>query len=167
MSITVQPPRVTSPRELLVDDLKRLLTVESTLAKTILPKLISEVGDDELKSSLEQHLEETRMHVENVKKSMQELGADESGKDAPALDGLKQEHDSGISEVSPDLRDSFDTGAAIGSEHYEIAIYTSAVLLAEAADERKVAKLLGENLDQEFAALSKLETIAERLAKNA
>jgi ferritin-like metal-binding protein YciE len=164
--MSVRPPTVTSPRELLVDDLKRLLTVETTLAKTMLPKLIEEVSDDELKSALEEHLEETRTHADNVKQSLQELGEDEAGKDAPALDGLKREHDSGISEVAPDLRDSFDAGAAIGTEHYEIAIYSSALLLAQANGGGKVAKLIGENLDQEFAALRKLEAISERLAKS-
>ena len=33
--------------------------------------------------------------------------------------------------------------------------------------ESEVEELPGENLDQEFAALTKLEAIAERLAKNA
>jgi ferritin-like metal-binding protein YciE len=162
--MSVRTPSVTSSRDLLVDDLKRLLTVETTLAKTMLPKLIEEVSDDELKSALEAHLDETRAHVDNVKAPLQELGQDEGGKDAPALEGLKREHDSGISEVAPDLRDSFDAGAAIGTEHYEIAIYSSAVLLAEANGDGKVATLLEENLDQEFAALKKLEAISERLA---
>jgi ferritin-like metal-binding protein YciE len=163
--MSVRAPSVTSPRELLVDDLKRLLTVETTIAKTMLPKLIEEVSDDELKSALEEHLDETRTHADNVKKSLHELGVNEGGKDAPALDGLKREHDSGISEIAPDLRDSFDAGAAIGTEHYEIAIYSSALLLAEAHGDGEVAKLLGENLEQEFAALKKLEGISERLAK--
>jgi ferritin-like metal-binding protein YciE len=166
MSVSIQPPRVTSPRDLLADDLKRLLTIESALAKTMLPKLIEEVDDDELKSALEKHLDETRAHVENVKKALHELDESESGKDAPALEGLKQEHDSGIADVAPELRNAFDTGAAIGSEHYEIAIYSSAVLIAESLGESKVGELIGKNLEQEFAALQKLEKIAERLAKS-
>ena len=164
--MSFEPPRLSSPRELLVDDLKRLLTIETTLAKTMLPKLIQEVSDDELKLALEQHLGETRTHADNVKQSLGELDEAEGGKDAPALEGLKQEHDSGIAQVVPALRDSFDAGAAIGTEHYEIAIYSSAVLIAESLGEGKVAKLLSDNLDQEFAALMKLETIAERLAKS-
>jgi ferritin-like metal-binding protein YciE len=164
--MSVRAPSVTSPRDLLVGDLKRLLTVETTLAKTMLPKLIEEVSDDELKSALKEHLDETRAHAENVKRSLQELGEDEGGKDAPALEGLKREHDSGISEVGPDLRGSFDAGAAIGTEHYEIAIYSTALLLAEANGDGKVAELFGKNLEQEFAALKKLEAISERLAKS-
>ena len=62
--MSFEPPRLSSLRELLVDDLKRLLTIETTLAKTMLPKLIQEVSDDELKLALEQHLGETRTHAQ-------------------------------------------------------------------------------------------------------
>lgn len=163
MSAPPQPPRVTTPRELLVDDLKRLLTVETMLARTMLPKLIQEVQNDELKSALQQHHGETEQHVTNVQQAFQALGETPEGKDAPGLLGLKEEHESGISEVAPAVREAFDAGAAIGSEHYEIAIYSTALLLAKSLGEQRVESLLGSNLDQEFAALKKLETIAEKL----
>ena len=159
------PPRLRSPRELLLDDLGRLLTVERMLAKAILPKLVQEVQDEELKTALEEHLGETRRHVEHLRQAFAELEEEPAGKDAPGLEGLKQEHDEGVGQVAPSLRDVFDAGAAIGSEHYEIAIYSGAVLLAEGTGEKKVASLLKTNLDQEFAALKKLETHAERLAQ--
>ena len=163
--MSIAPPRVRSTRELLVDDLQRLLTVETTLAKVMLPKLMGEVEDDELKSALEQHLDETRTHGEKLAQAFQALGEEKAGKDAPGLDGLKHEHDEGARQISPALRDGFDAGAAIGSEHYEIAIYSTALLLAESLGEQEVATALGENLEQEFAALKKLERIAERLAR--
>jgi ferritin-like metal-binding protein YciE len=161
---TPQPPRITSQRELLLDDLKRLLTVETMLARTMLPKLIQEVQNDQLKSALQQHHGETKQHVTHVQQAFEKLGEQPEGKDAPGLEGLKQEHESGVSAVAPAVRESFDAGAAIGSEHYEIAIYSSAILLARAAGEQEVESLLGTNLEQEFAALKKLETIAEKLA---
>jgi ferritin-like metal-binding protein YciE len=161
---TPQPPRITSPRELLLDDLKRLLTVETMLARELLPKLIQEVQNDDLKSALEQHHDETKQHVTNVQEAFQALGAEPEGKAAPGFEGLKTEHESGVSAVGPALRESFDAGAAIGSEHYEIAIYSTALLLARSSGEQKVASLLTANLDQEFAALKKLERIAEKLA---
>ena len=164
MSAAPQPPRLTSTRELLLMDLKRLLTVEELLAKVMLPKLVQEVQDDALKRALEEHLQETRGHVEQLKHAFALLREKPAGADAPGLEGLKQEHDSGIQKVAPALRDGFDAGAAIGSEHYEIAVYSSALLLAQAAAS-EVAEILSGNLDDEFAALRKLETIAERLAR--
>ena len=162
---TPQPPRVNSPRELLLDDLKRLLTVETMLARTMLPKLIQEVQNSDLKSALQQHHEETKQHVKKVEQVFEQLGEKPQGKDAPGLEGLKQEHASGVSQVSASLRESFDAGAAIGSEHYEIAIYSSAVLIAESLGEQEAAQLLGANLEQEFTALKKLEGIAQQLAQ--
>ncbi len=163
---TPQPPRVTTTRELLVLDLKRLLTVEETLAKVMLPKLLQEVQDEELKTALEEHLEQTRQHADNLREAFEKLGETPAGEDAPGLDGLKQEHESGVEKVAPALRDGFDAGAAIGSEHYEIAVYSSALLVAQEVSS-DVAGVLRENLDEEFAALKKLETIAERLAHEA
>ena len=163
--MTVAPPRLRSPRELLVDDLQRLLAVETTLAKVMLPKLIEEVEDDELKSALEQHLGETRTHAETLARAFDALGEEKAGKDAPGLEGLKHEHDDDVTQISPALRDGFDAGAAIGSEHYEIAIYSTALLIAESLGEEEVVTVLGDNLVQEFAALKKLEGIAERLAR--
>src|SRR3954465_15608303 len=146
----------------------------------MLPKLIQEVENENLKSALEQHHEETKQHVENVQQVFQQLGEQPEGKEAPGLEGLKQEHESGVAEVAPALRASFDAGAAIGTEHYEIAIYSSAVLLAGslgeqeaggllggAPGEKEGASLLGTNLEQEFAALKKLEGIAQQLAQQA
>jgi ferritin-like metal-binding protein YciE len=163
--VIASPPRLRSPRELLLDDLGRLLTVETMLAKVMLPRLVQEAQDEELESALEEHLGETRRHVEHVRQAFAELEESPTGKEAPGLEGLKQEHDDGVGQVAPSLRDMFDAGAAIGSEHYEIAIYSGAVLLAEGAGEKNVAGLLKANLDQEFAALKKLETLAERLAQ--
>jgi ferritin-like metal-binding protein YciE len=131
----------------------------------MLPRLVQEAQDEELESALEEHLGETRRHVEHVRQAFAELEESPTGKEAPGLEGLKQEHDDGVGQVAPSLRDMFDAGAAIGSEHYEIAIYSGAVLLAEGAGEKNVAGLLKANLDQEFAALKKLETLAERLAQ--
>jgi ferritin-like metal-binding protein YciE len=164
---TPVPPTVKSPRDLLVDDLKRLLTVETTLAKMLLPKLMAEVQNDELKSALQHHHEETKQHVENVRQAFRQLGVEPEAKEAQGLEGLAQEHASGMGAVAPSLRETFDAGAAIGTEHYEIAIYSGALLLATSIGNDEVAELLGSNLEQEFAALKKLEGIAERLAQRA
>lgn len=161
---TPLPPRLTTPRDLLLDDLKRLLTVETTLAKVMLPKLLQEVQNTELKSVLEQHQAETKQHAGNVQQAFEHLGATPEGKDAPGLEGLKAEHESGISEVAPALRESFDAGAAIGSEHYEIAIYSSILPVVSKVSPGGVFETLRRNLEHEFTAMRKLEVIAERLA---
>ena len=59
-------PEINSPKELFLHELGDILYVERKLAHEVLPKLIGEVTDDEFKSGLENHLEETRQHVTNV-----------------------------------------------------------------------------------------------------
>ena len=46
------PPHVESARELLLEELARLLTIEETLAKLMLPELLREVEDDGLKQAV-------------------------------------------------------------------------------------------------------------------
>jgi ferritin-like metal-binding protein YciE len=58
----------------------------------------------------------------------------------------------------------FLTGAAARTEHYEIAAYTGLITMAKALGETDAAKLLGENLKDEKAALEMVTTISEKLA---
>ena len=46
---------ITSPRELFLHELGDILYVERQLADEVLPKLISEVQDDEFESALKDH----------------------------------------------------------------------------------------------------------------
>jgi ferritin-like metal-binding protein YciE len=63
--------------------------------------------------------------------------------------------------------DMFLTGAAARTEHYEIAAYTGLITMADALGETEAAKLLGENLKQEKAALETVTTISKKLASQA
>jgi ferritin-like metal-binding protein YciE len=141
-----------------------LLTVEETLARVVLPKLQRDVSDAELKRVLEEHLAETQEHASSIAWAFEQLGERPSGGDAPGLDGLRQEQQE-IAEVSPDLRDSFAAGAALGGEHYEIAIYSSILPVVSKVTPGGVFETLRRNLEQEFTAMRKLEAIAERLAE--
>jgi hypothetical protein len=47
------PPSVESGRELLVDELGRLLTIEETLTKLVLPELLLELQDEGLRQAVQ------------------------------------------------------------------------------------------------------------------
>ena len=158
-------PEITNPRELFLHELGDILYVEQKLADEVLPKLISEVSDDEFRNGLEGHLRETRGHVENVKKVFAEL--DEMPKAEPCLgfEGLKKEHDKLKSETTPDLIDSVDLGAAARTESYEIAAYEGLRRMAKALGEDRAVDLLDKNLAEEKDALQLVEKIATRVSK--
>src|SRR5581483_7328757 len=83
------PPNVESPRELLLEQLGRLLATESLLERRILPELVSSTDDEDLKKTFAAHVEHTRRHVENIRKAFAALGAPPAGKPTAGLDGLR------------------------------------------------------------------------------
>ena len=151
---------MSDPRDLFLHELGDVLYAEQTLVKA-LPKLQEEASDEELSLGFEEHLEETRQHVKNVEKAFEQLGETPKAEKCPGIDGIKKEHDDFVAKESPsqDVLDGFLTGAGSRTEHYEIAAYEGLVTMAQAMGETEVVELLTENLDQEKAALEKLQTI--------
>jgi ferritin-like metal-binding protein YciE len=165
VSETPQPPRIESLRELLLKHLGKLLVVEERLARSVLPKLKQEAQDEQLKQALDEHLQQTRQHVQQVQAVFAELGAEPEGEEAEGLEGLKQEREALVAELAPAFRDGFNASAAMGTEHYEIAAYEAAIRLADALGASEVGALLRATLEQEVQALEKLGTHATRLAE--
>jgi ferritin-like metal-binding protein YciE len=156
---------IETPRELFLHELGDILYVERKLSDEVLPKLIGEVQDDDLRKGLEKHLEETRQHVTNVEQVFDTLGEEPQAEKCIGFEGLKKEHDQLVEEAGPDLVDLVDTGAAARTEHYEIAAYEGLIPMARALEEREAVGLLEENLKQEKEALREVESVAKRLSK--
>ncbi len=159
--------KMSDPRDLFLHELGDVLYAEKTLVKA-LPKLQEEASDAELASGFADHLEETRQHVKNVEQAFEALGEPAKAEKCPGIEGIKKEHDDFVANESPssEVLDAFLTGAGARTEHYEIAAYEGLVTMATAMGEDDVASLLNENLEQEKAALAKMQTIGKRLAKN-
>lgn len=158
------PPGVTTPRDLLLEHLGRLLTIEDTLARRILPRLVVEISDEGLRHVVSEHLEETRRHGDRIREAFSTLQAEPSGRPALGLDGLRTERESTAPEIAPALRPAVECEAAMGTEHYEINVYDAAIRLAEALEASEAVELLRANLGEDAAALSKLASQADRLA---
>ena len=158
--------QMSDPRELFLHELGDVLYAERTLVKA-LPKLQEEASDEELSKGFGDHLEETRQHVKNVEKAFEALGEPAKAEKCPGIEGIKKEHDEFVANESPsqEVLDAFLTGAGARTEHYEIAAYEGLVTMANAMGEDEVAGLLSENLEQEKAALRKMQTIGKRLAE--
>jgi|SRR5581483_960301 len=158
------PPRVESQTDLLLEELGKLLTIEETLAKLVLPQLVLETADGRLRELLRRHLEETRDHVGNLKRAFLALGYAPSGRPALGLDGLRAEHGALAPQVASGLRAGVHCAAAMGTEHYEINAYEAAIRAADALGAEEVGGLLRANLEQEVGALAQLGDEADRLA---
>ena len=157
-------PEINNPKELFLHELGDILYVERKLADETLPKLIGEVTDEEFKSGLETHLDQTRKHVTNVEEVFEIFGEEPHEEECVGFEGLKKEHDELLEKASSSLIDSIDLGAAARTENYEIAAYESLRRMAKALGEDRAVTLLDSNLAQEKDALRAVEKIATRVS---
>ena len=156
---------LTTPRDLFLHELGDIMYVEQKLSTEVLPKLISEVTDEEFRETLEEHLEQTKGHLANVEKVFAELDETPHAEPCIGFEGLKAEHDKLLGEASSQLVDSIDLGAAARTECYEIAAYEGLRRMAKAMGEDKAVDLLDKNLAEEKDALQLVEKIATRVSK--
>ena len=162
-----QVNEITNPRDLFLHELGDILYVERKLSGEVLPKLIAEVRDDEFKSGLEKHLEQTKQHVTNVEKVFRIFEEQPHEEPCIGFEGLKREHDELLKQSSPSLVDSIDLGAAARTENYEIAAYEGLRRMAKGLGEDDAVSLLDENLAQEKDALRAVEKISTRVSNEA
>jgi ferritin-like metal-binding protein YciE len=147
--------------DLLHHELKDLYSAENQLVKA-LPKMAKAATNSELKAGFEEHLEQTKGHVERLDEIGEKLGLKLTGHKCKAMEGLVEEGSELISEDAEDsVRDAGLIGAAQRVEHYEIAGYGTARALATHLGHNDIAALLEETLDEEKETDEKLTHLAE------
>jgi ferritin-like metal-binding protein YciE len=155
-------PHIASFNELLVSQMRDLYDAEKRLTKAI-PKLGKAAANDELRTALENHLEETEGHVSRLEQAFQRLGETPKAKPCAGMRGIIEEGDEHVNEDYDDdaLRDAVIIGSAQRVEHYEIAAYGTAIAHARLLGRNEIANLLEASLAEEKAADKKLTQIAE------
>lgn len=150
-----------SLHDLLISELKDLYSAETQLVKA-LPKIAKKATAPELKEALTDHLEETRGHVQRLEQIFDELEEKPRGKKCQAMEGLVEEGKEILEADADDMvRDAALIGACQRVEHYEIASYGCARTFAQLLGYDNAARLLEETLNEEKAADTKLNEIAE------
>jgi ferritin-like metal-binding protein YciE len=152
--------KLSSPRDLFLQLLAEMLWVERMLVFEVLPNLHKQVQSESLAAAVEEHLAQTHGHVTRVEEAFRALGAEPvSARSAPAA-ALAAEHEETAAKIAePRLADLFHAGAAITTEHFEIAGYD--VLLQLARDD--VAESLAQNREEEAETLKRLEQLVAEL----
>ncbi len=145
----VMSHKITTLRQLLVDELKDLYSAETQLTKA-LPKMAKAAQHEELKEGFEFHLGQTNEQIERLERIFQLLGEKPKGKTCEAMKGLIAEGEEWINQDgTPALKDAGLIVCAQKVEHYEIAGYGSARAFAEILGQTEVADLLQATLDEE------------------
>ncbi len=156
-------PKISTPHDLLVEELKDLYNAENQLLKA-LPKMAKAAENEDLKEAFTTHLKQTEGQVKRLDKIFKQLGEKPTGKKCHAMEGLIEEGKEILEEdYTPVIRDLALIVAAQKVEHYEIAGYGSARTLAELVEEDDIAELLQETLDEEGETDKLLTGIAESI----
>lgn len=155
--------KVSNLQELLVDELKDLYNAEQQLVKA-LPKMAKAANSDELRTAFEEHLEQTKGHVERLDRAFESLDVATRGKKCMGMEGLISEGKELLEADMPEaVLDAGIIGAAQKVEHYEIAAYGTARRHAELLNLNEVVRLLEQTLDEEKQTDERLTDIAETI----
>jgi ferritin-like metal-binding protein YciE len=151
--------------DVLLDELRDMYSAENQLVKA-LPKLAKGAKNPELKSLFAAHLEETKGQVLRLRKVFEILGERPTGEHCNGMEGVIEEGKDALEkdEIGPSF-DSGIVGAALRTEHYEIAGYTATITMAKILGLKDVASLLAENLNEELGAAKKVLAAAQPILR--
>jgi ferritin-like metal-binding protein YciE len=143
-------------KDVLIDELRDMYSAENQLVKA-LPQLAKGATNPKLKQLFSAHLEETKVHVERLRKAFLELDEKPTGQHCNGMEGVIEEGKDALEKDEEGA--SFDSGligAALRTEHYEIAGYEACISMATTLGMPKVVKLLNSNLKEELNAAKKI-----------
>lgn len=156
-----------SLKELYVDELRDLYDAENQLVKA-LPKMAKAAESEELRSGIEEHLEQTREHAKRIERIFDALGEAVKGKKCKGMQGIISE---GTAMMREDWEGAVSDSAVISSarrvEHYEIASYTAVHEFAKILGENEAASLISRTLDEEKETDRKLAQLGQGINREA
>lgn len=133
-----------------------------------LPKMAKAAESEELRSGFEEHLKQTKEHLERLKQILSDMDEKASGKKCPGMIGIPQEGEELMDEdYEGSVKDAALISAAQRVEHYEIAAYGCARSWAHELGEDNAAELLEKTLTEEKETDQKLTEVAEQVNASA
>jgi ferritin-like metal-binding protein YciE len=149
-----------SLQDVFAEQLNDLRSAEEQLVEA-LPKMAGAASTDELRTAFEEHLAQTRQHLERIDDVISATGVTATGEECKGMKGLIAEGSEIIeAQGDPIARDAALIAAAQRVEHYEIAGYGTVVTLAGQLDYDDAKDTLGQTLDEEESADKLLTKIA-------
>jgi ferritin-like metal-binding protein YciE len=149
-----------SLQDVFAEQLNDLRSAEEQLVQA-LPKLAGAASSDELRQAFEEHLAQTRGHLERVDDLLVTSGVTRTGEVCIGMRGLIEEGSKVVSASGePMAKDAALIAAAQRVEHYEIAAYGTAATLADQLGFDDAQDVLGQILDEEETADKLLTKIA-------
>lgn len=155
--------KLESLHDLYLEELRDLYDAENQLLKG-LPKMASAAVNEELQISLQDHLAETRGHIQRLEQIFEMLDLKPHGLKCEAMEGLLTEARQIMRhEADESVKDAGLIAVAQKIEHYEMAGYGCLRTWARLLGNDSQADLLQQTLDEEGESDRKLTELAERI----
>ena len=131
-------------------------------------ELYQQATDQNLKSAIEQHFDQTQQQILNLEEVFNELGQQPRRETCEGAQGLVREAQESMQEAESDaVRDCLINSAVARVEHYEIASYRNLISSAQQMEQTEIMHLLQQNLDQEEQTAQTAEQDAPELLQKA
>jgi ferritin-like metal-binding protein YciE len=139
-----------SPRDLFVYDLSTIHAAEQSILQQ-LSQMEQACQNPQIKQMFSQQITDTQRQVSRVQECFRLIGAQPMNVTCYAVDCMQQDMQQFIQQgPSQNVIDMFCLGAALQTEHYEIACYRGLVEKARMMGETQVVSVLEDNLREEI-----------------
>jgi ferritin-like metal-binding protein YciE len=129
-----------------------------------LPKMAKAAAHPQLQAAFQEHLAQTKQHVQRLEQIFQQLSVSPKGSTCKGMEGLIKEGEEMIKmKGDPAAIDAGLIAAAQRVEHYEIAGYGCVRTYAQQLSDQLGATLLQHTLDEEGMTDKKLTQLAEQV----
>jgi ferritin-like metal-binding protein YciE len=153
-------------QQLLVEELQDLFDAEKQLVKA-LPKMVKAASNEALRNAFQEHLEVTKGQVARLEQVFDSMDMRARSKPCHGMKGMVEEAQEMMQEERDEemVLDAGLIGCARRVEHYEMAGYDSARLLAQQLGMKDAAQLLQETMREEAEADKLLAQISKQMLK--
>ncbi|HSE84082.1 MAG TPA: ferritin-like domain-containing protein [Thermodesulfobacteriota bacterium] len=156
--------KVDNLQDLFVSDLRYIYHTEKQITKA-LPKMAKAASSSELQKAFEEHLEQSKRHMERLEQIFNMFDLSVQGKKSKGIEGLIGEGEELISKgnkIDSEVMDASLIATAQRVEHYEIAAYGTLRTYASLLGHDEAAGLLQQTLDEEKKTDQRLTQIATK-----
>ena len=144
-----------------INELRDTYDAEQQLTRA-LSTLAGAARSADLRTAFEEHLEETRGHLERLEAILESMDEAVQGKRCEGMAGIIEEGKANLNEDFDEATmDAILIAAGQRAEHYEIAAYNTLIAWARAMGHVEAADLLRDTLREERASEERLSAIAE------
>jgi ferritin-like metal-binding protein YciE len=154
---------IDNAQELFVHNLSEIYDAEHQFVEGQ-QEMAQQASDQDLKSAIEEHIDQTQQHARNLEQVFEQLGQQPQRATNEVAQGLVSSAQQLMQETQDEnLRDCAINAAVIKVEHFEMGSYRGLVTAAQQMGQDEIVDLLQQNLQQEEQTAQTAEQSAPEL----